>query len=155
MTDSATREHLCAFKGETSFSFLSEEDFAKIACYFETATFPARTVIFREGDPAEFVGFVLSGRLEVKKQTEFKGNQLIIAILTRGAVVGELSLFDGHTRSATVETVEDSVLLVLRKDACEALLRDQPAIGIKLLKGFIRTLAVRLRKATERLTAVF
>jgi len=155
MTDNIIEKNLCTFRSEIPFSFLSEEDFRKIACFFESASYPAHTVIFREGDPAEFIGFVLSGKLEVKKQTEFKGNQLIIAILTKGAPVGELSIFDEHARSATVEAVEDTSILMLRNDAFERLLKEFPDIGIKILKGFIRTLSLRLRKMTERLTTVF
>lgn len=155
MTDKAASENLCKLRDEVTFSLLNEEDFAKIACFFESVTYPANTVIFREGDPAGFIGFVLSGKLEVKKRTEFKGNQLIIAILTKGALVGELSIFDENRRSSTVEAVEESSLLILRDNAFETLLRDYPEIGIKILKGFIRILSLRLRKTTERLTTVF
>jgi CRP-like cAMP-binding protein len=155
MTDKAASENLCKLRDEVTFSLLNEEDFAKIACFFESVTYPATTVIFREGDPAGFIGFVLSGKLEVKKRTEFKGNQLIIAILTKGALVGELSIFDENRRSSTVEAVEESSLLILRDNAFETLLRDYPEIGIKILKGFIRILSLRLRKTTERLTTVF
>jgi CRP/FNR family transcriptional regulator, cyclic AMP receptor protein len=155
MADGTIHNHICKFKDEITFSFLDEEDFEKIACFFESVTFPAHAVIFKEGDPAEFIGFVLSGKLEVKKQTEFKGNQLIIAILTKGALVGELSIFDEHTRSATVEAVEETSILKLRNDAFDALLREYPEIGIKILKGFIRILSLRLRKTTERLTTIF
>lgn len=155
MTDKAASENLCKLRDEVTFSLLNEEDFAKIACFFDSVTYPANTVIFREGDPAGFIGFVLSGKLEVKKRTEFKGNQLIIAILTKGALVGELSIFDENRRSSTVEAVEESSLLILRDNAFETLLRDYPEIGIKILKGFIRILSLRLRKTTERLTTVF
>lgn len=155
MTDKAASENLCKLRDEVTFSLLNEEDFVKIACFFESVTYPANTVIFREGDPAGFIGFVLSGKLEVKKRTEFKGNQLIIAILTKGALVGELSIFDENRRSSTVEAVEESSLLILRDNAFETLLREYPEIGIKILKGFIRILSLRLRKTTERLTTVF
>ena len=155
MEDGTIHNHICKFKDEITFSFLNEEDFEKISCFFESFTYPAQTVIFKEGDPADFIGFVLSGKLEVKKQTEFKGNQLIIAILTRGALVGELSIFDEHKRSATVEAVEETSILILRNDAFDALLREYPEIGIRILKGFIRILSLRLRKITERLTTIF
>ncbi|MBS1232606.1 MAG: CarD family transcriptional regulator [Nitrospirae bacterium] len=155
MPDNTIRNNLCKFSEEIPFSFLNEEDFEKIACFFESVTYPAQTVIFKEGDPAEFIGFVLSGKIEVKKQTEFKGNQLIIAILTKGALVGELSIFDEHKRSTTHEAVEETSMLKLTNEAFDALLRDYPEIGIKILKGLIRILSLRLRKTTERLASIF
>lgn len=155
MPDDTVHKTLCRFRDEITFSFLSEEDFEKIACFFESVSYPAHKVICREGDPADFIGFILSGKLEVKKQTAFKGNQLIIAILTKGALVGELSIFDDLKRSATIEAVEDTSMLLLRNEAFDSLLKEYPEIGIKLLKGFIRILSLRLRKTTERLTTVF
>ena len=101
------------------------------------------------------MGFVVSGRLEVKKQTEFKGNQLIIAILGSGALVGELSIFDRHDRSATVEAVENTTMLILRNETLDNFIHQHPVTGIKLLKNLIRILSLRLRKATERLTNIF
>ena len=101
------------------------------------------------------MGFVVSGKLEVKKQTEFKGNQLIIAILGSGALVGELSIFDRHDRSATVEAVENTTMLILRNDTLDNFTHQHPFTGIKLLKNLIRILSLRLRKATERLTNIF
>jgi CRP/FNR family transcriptional regulator, cyclic AMP receptor protein len=142
-------------KEEMICCFLDTEEIDKIASFFEIKKYPANTVIFKEGDAGDFIGFVVSGKLEVKKQTEFKGNQIIVALLSKGALVGELSMFDKHSRSATVEAVEDTILVVLTNEAMETLLRQYPAIGIQLLKGFIRILSLRLRKVTERLTTIF
>jgi CRP-like cAMP-binding protein len=142
-------------KKEKIFYLFSDEDFVNLAPFLEMVDHSKNTVIFKEGDPGDFICFVISGKLEVKKLTEFKGNQIILALLGKGAMVGELSLFDEHYRSATVETVEDTTLLLLRNSALEDLIKDHPYIGVKILKGFIRVLSLRLRKATERLTTIF
>jgi CRP/FNR family cyclic AMP-dependent transcriptional regulator len=142
-------------KEEMICCFLDTGEIDRIASFFEVMHVPANTVIFKEGDPGDFVGFVVSGKLEVKKQTEFKGNQIIVALMTKGALFGELTMFDTHYRSATVEAVEDTTLVLLKHDAMDALLQQYPSIGIKLLKGFIRILSLRLRKTTERLTTIF
>lgn len=155
MSNSTIKEQLCLFKDELPFSFLNDEDLAKIACFFELVNYPANTIVYKEGDPGDFIGFVSSGKLEVKKQTEFKGNQLIIAILSKGALVGELSMFDRHKRSATVEAVENTTMIVLRNEAFDALIKQYPDIGVKMLKNFIHILSLRLRKTTERLTTIF
>ena len=137
------------------FSFLDDGEIEKIAPFFELVNYPANTTVFKEGDPSDFMGFVISGKLEVKKQTEFKGNQLIIALLSKGALVGELSIFDKYNRSATVEAVNPTTLIILKHQALDSLMQLYPNIGIKILKGLIRVLSLRLRKATERLTTIF
>lgn len=155
MGDKKVKELLKDLREEMIFSLLDGEDIDKIAPFFELTTYPSGTVVFKEGDPGDFVGLVISGKLEVKKQTEFKGNQVIIALLTKGALVGELSIFDRHKRSATVEAVEKTIVLTLRNNALEDLMQQHPCTGIKLLKGLLRILSLRLRKATERLTMIF
>ena len=154
--DSATiRGYLNQLREEIMFDMLDDADIEKIAPFFEVIVYPANTTVFKESDLGDFIGFVLSGKLEVKKQTEFKGNQLIIALLSKGAMVGELSMFDQHKRSATVEAVEETTLMIVRNKALESLIQQHPYTGIKILKALIRILALRLRKVTDRLTTIF
>jgi CRP/FNR family transcriptional regulator, cyclic AMP receptor protein len=151
----SVKEHINTLRDEIIFYLFDDEDIDKIAPFFELRDHPAGSIIFKEGDPGDFIGFVISGKLEVKKQTEFKGNQLIIALLTKGAMVGELSMFDKRQRSATVEAVEDTSLIIFRSESMESLMQQHPYTGIKILKGLIKILSLRLRKATERLTNIF
>jgi CRP/FNR family cyclic AMP-dependent transcriptional regulator len=151
----SVKEHINTLRDEIIFYLFDDEDIDKIAPFFELRDYPAGSIIFKEGDPGNFIGFVISGKLEVKKQTEFKGNQIIIALLTKGAMVGELSMFDKRQRSATVEAVEDTSLIIFRSESMESLMQQHPYTGIKILKGLINILSLRLRKATERLTNIF
>jgi CRP/FNR family transcriptional regulator, cyclic AMP receptor protein len=155
MDTASVKEHINTLRDEIIFYMFDDEDIDKIVPFFELCDYPAGSIVFKEGDPGNFIGFVISGKLEVKKQTEFKGNQLIIALLTKGAMVGELSMFDKRRRSATVEAVEDTSLIIFRSEAMESLMQQHPYTGIKILKGLIRVLSLRLRKATERLTNIF
>lgn len=134
---------------------LGDEEIEKAFPCFDLLEFKAGENLFNEGDPGDFMGFVVSGKLEVKKQTDFKGKQIILAILSKGSFVGELSAFDSLPRSATVRALEDTRLIILRSDALEAFIQQNPETGIKLLQGIIRVLSIRLRKATERLASIF
>jgi CRP/FNR family cyclic AMP-dependent transcriptional regulator len=91
----------------------------------------------------------------VKKQTEFKGKQVIIALLGKGSIVGEMSLIDQHPRSATVVAREDSQMVILRREAVESISKKYPHIGIKILKGLNRVLSIRLRQTVDRLIGIF
>jgi len=155
MDNKKVKELIRDLREELIFSLLEDEDIEKIAPFIELTTYPSGTVLFKEGDPGDFVGCVISGKLEVKKQTEFKGKQVIIALLSKGALFGELSIFDRHSRSATVEAVEETTILKLGSEAIDTLIEQHPYTGNKLLKGLVRILSLRLRKATERLTNIF
>lgn len=138
------------------FHLLNEEEVERIIPYFEVVLYPAGTTLFNEGEPGDFIGFILSGLLEVKKQTEFEGRQIILGTLKKGSFVGELSLINpGETRFASVVALEDTELVVLERDALESLIQKYPDIGIKILKGLLQILTIRLRKSVERLTSIF
>jgi CRP-like cAMP-binding protein len=138
------------------FNLLNEEEVENILSYLEVINFPAGDIVFNEGDIGDYIGIILSGKLDVKKQTEFKGRQIIIASLKEGSFVGEMSLVnENEPRSATVSASEDSQIVILKREALESLIQKYPYIGVKILKGLNQVLAIRLRKAVERMTSIF
>lgn len=155
--DDMIRSFIFGMKGKLLlFHLLSEDEVEKIIGYFEIALFPSGTVLFREGEPGDYVGFITSGALEVKKQTEFKGKEIVLATLKKGSFVGEMSLMGAHEpRSATVVALEDSELVILKREALDVLIEQHPRIGIKILRGLNQVLIIRLRKMVERLTSIF
>jgi CRP-like cAMP-binding protein len=136
-------------------ALLDDHEIQKVIPCFELVKYPAGTTIFLEGDPGDFMGFVVSGKIEVKKHTEFKGKQIVLAILGKGSFVGEISTFDHSPRSTTVMALTDSELIILKRETLDSIMQQHPQTGIKILQGIIRILSIRLRKTTERLTKVF
>ncbi len=154
--DKSIKEIVRDLKDEMNlFHLFEESDLEKIAPYFERAKYPAGAIVFKEGDPGDFIAFVKSGRLEVKKETEFQGKQIVLAQMAKGSCLGELALFDDRPRSATIEALEETELLVLRKKTLDTFIEDYPALGIKILKGISRVLSLRLRQLADRLVVVF
>lgn len=135
--------------------YLTDDEIEKVTPCFEVVLYPAGTVLFREGDPGDYMGFVISGKIEVTKQTEFKGKEIIIALVGKGSFIGEISTFDALPRSTSAKAIEDTELLIFRRATLDRILEDYPQIGIKMLEGIIRILSLRLRKTTERLTKIF
>jgi CRP-like cAMP-binding protein len=138
------------------FNFLDEEEVEKILPYFDVVKYQKGKIIFNEGDEGDYIGIILSGILEVKKQTEFKGRQVIIASHREGSCVGEMALAnENKPRSATVAASENSELIILSRDSLDSLIDQFPSTGAKILKGLNHVLAIRLRKAAERLAKIF
>ncbi len=137
------------------FYFLSRDEAERLIPYLEFKRYKAGETLFREGEPGDFICFISSGKMEIKKETEFKGKQVILAVLSKGSFVGELSIIDGKPRSATVVALEDSDTLILRSEQFEKLLQEHPDIGAKLMRGITRVLSLRLRQAGDRLAAIF
>lgn len=119
--------------------------------YVEGREFPLDEGLIEEGEPADCMAFVVSGRLSVKKLTSFPGKHVLVAILESGSVVGELSVLERGKRSASVDVLEPSRLLVLSSDDFERLLDEHPRLGIKILKRVLHVVSVRVKKADDRL----
>ena len=71
----------------------------------------AGDILFREGDDADSMYVVLSGRLRATREED--GTPLIVGEITRGETVGEMALLTGGKRSATVQAMRDCVLVGL------------------------------------------
>ncbi|HDZ62385.1 MAG TPA: cyclic nucleotide-binding domain-containing protein, partial [Nitrospirae bacterium] len=80
---------------------------------------------------------------------------VMLAVLSRGSIAGELSMVDALPRTATIRTLEDARLLILSRDALDAFIKSHPDPGIKLLKGIIRTMSIRMNSFSDRLVKFF
>jgi CRP/FNR family transcriptional regulator, cyclic AMP receptor protein len=98
-------------------------------------------VVFHAGDPGDGCYRVDAGVLKVVMISP-TGSERILAFLGRGDIVGELSIFDGRPRSASVVVVRDSALSFLSRPAFEAFAEGHPQICRVLLT----LLATRLRE---------
>jgi CRP-like cAMP-binding protein len=143
-------------KDETNpFRDLTDAEFEQLAAHLERRHFAKGTVFFREGERGDYLGIIMAGRLEVKKKTEFADNQILLAVLSKGSVIGELAMVDNQPRAATVRALDDSELFVLRRPQFDAFVDENPAAGLKIFRAISRLLSVRLRMAVERFSEVF
>lgn len=111
-------------------------------------------ILFREGDDADCVYFVIEGELDVIKESvgvRSKPQHVLITSLSKGRSLGEMSVIDKTPRSATVKVREKAILATLKGDGFDLLLLNHPRVGIKILKGIARLLSFNLRKTSSRL----
>jgi CRP/FNR family transcriptional regulator, cyclic AMP receptor protein len=108
-------------------------------------------ILFHEGDRAESVYLVESGKVAVRISTP-EGALVTVALLGPGSAVGELALLgDDERRTATVQAVEPVVALTLfRRDFTE-LRRQHPSVTEFLVKS----LAATVRRLDAQLVEAF
>ena len=100
------------------------------------------TVLYHQGDDSDWIVLLEVGRVKVSSATE-DGHQAVLAVLSPGELVGELSTFDGEPRSATVTAVDDVEAVVVTAPEFRAFLEAHPAVALTLLE----TVGRRLRDA--------
>lgn len=91
-------------------------------------TFPKRKMIYSQGDAADAVFYVQSGKVKLTVVSQ-QGKEAVIAILERGAFFGESCLAGQNICPATVTTVEDSSIVRIDKDVMIRLLHDEPTFA--------------------------
>jgi CRP-like cAMP-binding protein len=116
------------------FERCSKRELAEIASLADELTLPAGRKLAAEGAQGHEFVVIVEGAAEVKRRGK------VINRLGAGDMLGEIALVTGRRRTATVTTTEPSRVLVLTAPAFRALLRDQPALQLKVLD----TLAERL-----------
>jgi len=107
----------------------------------------ADEVLFLAGDPGDGLYRLDEGLLKVSIASA-SGAERILAILGPGAVVGDLAIIDGLSRSATVAALRDCKLSFLSRAAFDAFVTREPGI----YKYLVTILAARLRD-TDKLVA--
>jgi CRP-like cAMP-binding protein len=136
-------------QGVGLFAGLDEAVLAKLAQVLAPRALAAGATLFRRGDAGDGLAIVTAGTLRIVLATA-EGREVTLALAGPGAVVGEMALLDGETRSADAIAAGPTRLLWLTRETFIAVLARQPEIALALLANFSR----RLRRANTLLEGV-
>jgi len=90
--------------------------------------------IFREGERAENLFFVVNGSIQICKETE-SGKELTIRICSKNTIIGESTLYCKlNYHSTTAKTLEHCTLIGLHVNTLEMLLNENPSTLVDYLK---------------------
>jgi rhodanese-related sulfurtransferase len=112
----------------------------EISGVVEDRVVPARTVVFKRGDPGDSFWVIQSGKIRVFRSDD-QGVEITLSELGPGQSFGEVALLTGEARSASVETLEETQALVLTKEQFEQVLKSHPEVSltfIKQLSGWLK-----------------
>jgi small-conductance mechanosensitive channel len=122
---------------------LTSEQFERLASEAQIVPYPTGAAVVRQGDDGDSLFVVVDGRVEVSVHAPGGGPEQLLATLGPGDYFGEMSLLTGAPRSATIRAVEETRLVVLRKDALRPLLVADPTVPERLSKTLARRQAER------------
>jgi CRP/FNR family transcriptional regulator, cyclic AMP receptor protein len=120
---------------------LDDQDIDWIVWNGERRSIAAGVRILEEGQPAEFLFFILSGEFSVtsgRRKTE-------VARVTAGEVLGEISFVDSRPASASVTATTASVVGAVPVPALDKKLGQDLAFAARFYKSIGVALADRLR----------
>lgn len=108
--------------------------------------FPKDRIVILAEDEGDTLFVIGRGQVKVSIVSE-DGREVILSMLGEGDFFGEMSLLDGHPRSANVTTMKETELLMVRRADFLRFIQSTPQIAIKLLA----VLAGRLRKTDRKI----
>jgi CRP-like cAMP-binding protein len=137
------------------FRFLSETDLEEVSPYFNCRMVKNGYNVWKSGDPSDYVAFIVSGRVQIKVDTEFPGKQVVVGVFSRGAAIGVSCAVSPRQRYTTAQAMEDTGLLLISHDNLNCMIDQHPRLGVKLLQGMLLSESTRLQKAYTRLASIF
>jgi ATP-binding cassette subfamily B protein len=113
------------FRLHTPFGKLSPAKLSKLLGEFQPINVPKGDLVFKQGDPPGALFIVEDGHLRVF-QDDDTGQRHYLNYLRKGDYFGEISVFKGTKRSASVEAVSACKLLSLSPESFRSVLDENP-----------------------------
>ncbi|MFZ3286632.1 MAG: cyclic nucleotide-binding domain-containing protein [Telluria sp.] len=128
------------------FQEFSYPELERIARYLGLKQVPAGELIFREGDPGNYMLILTDGSMAVLKAGE-NGRQ-VLSHESRGRIVGEMAMLDMETRSATCIAETNCELLILNSESLKKFAAEHPGLAYRFMFCLARQLSRRLRRVS-------
>jgi CRP/FNR family cyclic AMP-dependent transcriptional regulator len=119
------------------FSRVDDETLARCIESLRSRRYRRNETIFHQGDPGDSLYVIEAGSVKIVLPDPEGQEGAIIATLGPGDFFGELALLDGEEHSATAIALESTEALVLRRDAFERLVDEDPNLRRALFAGLV------------------
>jgi SulP family sulfate permease len=135
-------------------SLLGDAAAAKVVSdSFERQQIAAGATLFGQGDPGDSLYLILQGSISI--MLELPNNQnLHLRTMRAGAILGEMALYTGASRSAAAVVIENCELYRLDSAAFRELIQKHPLEAGLLHSFIVRLMSERLARANKEIMAL-
>jgi diguanylate cyclase (GGDEF)-like protein len=130
-------------RGISIFVDLTDEDLKEVRRNMHQRTVRKGDTLFGEGDPGDELFVILKGAVAVTVRTQ-AGEEVALSEIGAGNFLGEMSIVEQATRSATCRAVQNCELLTLHADDFLTLIVSRPAAASAILRRMAAITAARL-----------
>jgi len=140
-------EEIAFLKESEVFGALSDDTLRMIRGNGRVEDYEPDTTVFAIGDPVGEVYIVKSGIAEICRPTDDPDRLTVVAFLTAGDSIGEMSIFiSGDTRNSICRVPEGAEVLVLTFEMFMRLFKALPELAVRLTSVFARRLRTSIKK---------
>ena len=112
-------------------SFDDRAFLASVGTGRSSTTFQPGQIIYRQGDPADAVHYIVSGKIQLTVVSEH-GKEAVIAMLESGEFFGEGCIVSQPLRMASASATEKATVVRIEKAAMIRVLHEQPEVAERL-----------------------
>jgi SulP family sulfate permease len=127
--------------------------FKQFVSYLEVVEYAPGERLFGQGDPADCLNLLYSGRVTIVYRTP-EGAELRLRSIVRHTIVGEMGLYRSLARGASVVADEATIAYRLSREALAQIEEDNPPLAYAFHRFVIRTLASRLDFANREVASL-
>lgn len=110
------------------FSNLLPEEFRKVVSKFQIGTLPKGTTVIKEGTQGDSFFIIASGKVRVYRASKSGKRRITLCELDEGSFFGEFAFLTQSKRSASVETLEESILLRINSRDLHEIIEEYPNV---------------------------
>ncbi len=103
--------------------------------------------LFHQGEPSERFSIVMVGEIDVQRSSR-DGRDLVFVTLGPGAPIGEVSIFDGAPRTASLRARTAATVLTIGRRRFLELLAEHPSMALSLAR-YLASVVQRLSTSVE------
>ena len=112
---------------------------AELSEFLSIQDYERSSVVFRNGDPGDAMYLIDLGKVRISI-TDADGHVVTLAELGPGDFFGEMTMLDGHGRSADATVIEDARLAKLTREDFLSFVKSDPRIVVEMLTALTRRL---------------
>ena len=129
-------DQIAIFKG------LDAEELELLKPMFERFSCPAGTVIFQQGDPADFLYLLINGKVEISFQP-YDGVPILIAHVEKDGLFGWSAVVGSDKYTSSAIANEDVEALRVRSSKLRRFCREHPEAGRDILERLANGISIR------------
>jgi SulP family sulfate permease len=134
-------------------SFSNKAAVSRFMDYLEHIEVPAGYCLFHQGDVADNLYLIESGKIAVMLEID-DGRTIRLRTMGGGTVLGEMGLYTKNSRSATAVTEEPSSLYSLSNEAFNRMQAEDPEVALSFHRFVVCLLADRIVRSNEEVKAL-
>jgi len=110
---------------------------------------PKGCLLFAEGEKGNNLYIIQEGAVKITKITD--NQEVVLEVLKKGSILGEMALIEDKPRGAAAEIYEDSILMSVNRENFENLIHDQSDVVVRLITTIAERIWLRYRHITNTL----